>query len=330
MQVSVTGIKPSGTTHLGNYLGMIRPALALAEHTDAVYFVADYHAMTTTRDPVRLRAQSREVAATWLALGFDTDRSVLYRQSDLPEVCELVWILSCVTPKGLLNRAHAYKAAVQDNAGAGRDDDAGVSMGLFNYPLLMAADILLAGADVVPVGLDQQQHVEIARDIAQAFNAAYGEVLVVPEALIDELVMTITGTDGRKMSKSYDNVVPILSPPDELRRAVKSIVTDSRAPTDPKDPEECNVFNLYRHVAAADDVDNMAARYRAGDVGYREAKDRLVDALEHEFGAARVRYDELLQDPRQVDSVLERGAERARTRARSVLDATRAAVGLGA
>ena len=330
MQVSVTGIKPSGTPHLGNYLGMIRPALALVERTDAVYFVADYHAMTTTRDPAVLRTQSREVAATWLALGFDGDRSVLYRQSDLPEVCELAWILSCVTPKGLLNRAHAYKAAVQDNVGAGRDDDAGVSMGLFDYPLLMAADILIHRADVVPVGLDQQQHVEITRDIAQSFNAQYGEVFVIPQALIDERVMTITGTDGRKMSKSYDNVVPILSSSDELRRAVMSIVTDSRVPSEPKDPEACNVFNLYRHVAPDAAVDDMAARYRAGDVGYREAKDRLVDALEHEFRTPRIRYDELMQDPQALDSVLERGAARARAGARPVLSAARAAVGLGA
>ena len=217
MPVSITGIKPTGTPHLGNYLGMIRPALSLAERTEAFCFVADYHAMTTTRDPDRLRAQTLEVAATWLALGFDAERSVLYRQSDLPEVCELVWILSCVTPKGLLNRAHAYKAAVQDNRAAGRDDDAGVSMGLFDYPLLMAADILIHRAERVPVGLDQQQHVEIARDIAQAFNAQFGDVFVLPEAMIDGAVMTITGTDGRKMSKSYDNVVPILSPPDDLR-----------------------------------------------------------------------------------------------------------------
>ncbi len=328
MQVSVTGIKPSGTPHLGNYLGMIRPALALVERTEAVYFVADYHAMTTTRDPVVLRAQSREVAATWLALGFDADRSVLYRQSDLPEVCELAWILSCVTPKGLLNRAHAYKAAVQDNVVAGRDDDAGVSMGLFDYPLLMAADILIHRADLVPVGLDQQQHVEITRDIAQAFNAQYGEVFVLPEAVIDDAVMTITGTDGRKMSKSYDNVVPILSPPEELRRAVMSIVTDSRAPYDQKDPEGCNVFNLYRHVAPGAEVDDIASRYRAGDIGYREAKDRLLDALEREFRAPRARYEELMRDPRQIDSVLERGAAQARARARPVLNAARAAVGL--
>jgi tryptophanyl-tRNA synthetase len=328
MLVSVTGIKPSGTPHLGNYFGMIRPALALVERTEAVYFVADYHALTTTRDPRVLRTQSREVAATWLALGFDADQSVLYRQSDLPEVCELAWILSCVTPKGLLNRAHAYKAAVQDNIGAGRDDDAGVSMGLFDYPLLMAADILIHRADLVPVGLDQQQHVEITRDIAQAFNAQYGEVFVVPEALIDESVMMITGTDGRKMSKSYDNVVPLLAPPDELRRAVMSIVTDSRAPSDPKDPAGCNVFNLYRHVASAEDVDDVAARYRAGDIGYREAKDRLGDALEQEFRTPRARYDDLMRDPHEIDSVLERGAQQARARARPIIDAARVAVGL--
>ncbi len=330
MPVSITGIKPTGTPHLGNYLGMIRPALALAESTEAFCFVADYHAMTTIRDPGLLRAQTLEVAATWLALGFDAERSVLYRQSDLPEVCELVWILSCVTPKGLLNRAHAYKAAVQDNRDFGRDDDAGVSMGLFDYPLLMAADILVHRAELVPVGLDQQQHVEIARDIAQAFNAQYGEVFVVPEAMIDGAVMTITGTDGRKMSKSYDNVVPIFSSSDDLRRAVMSIVTDSRAPDEPKDPDGCNVFNLYRHVAPAGDVDELAGRYRAGSVGYREAKDRLVDALEQAFRAPRARYEALVHDPGEIESVLEQGAARARARARPTLSAARAAVGLRA
>jgi tryptophanyl-tRNA synthetase len=330
MPSSITGIKPTGTPHLGNYLGMIRPSLSLAERTEALCFVADYHAMTTTRDPDLLRAQTLEVAATWLALGIDADRSVLYRQSDLPELCELVWILSCVTPKGLLNRAHAYKAAVQDNRAAGRDDDAGVSMGLFDYPLLMAADILIHRAERVPVGLDQQQHVEIARDIAQAFNAQFGEVFVLPEAVIDGAVMTITGTDGRKMSKSYDNVVPILSPPDDLRRAIMSIVTDSRAPDEPKDPDRCNVFNLYRHVAPLADADELAGRYCAGAVGYREAKDRLFDALERTFRVPRARYEALLRDPREIESVLEQGAARARARARPTLSAARVAVGLRA
>jgi tryptophanyl-tRNA synthetase len=328
MQVSITGIKPTGVPHLGNYLGMIRPAVSLAERTDALCFVADYHAMTTTRDAAVLRAQSLEVAATWLALGFDADRSVLYRQSDLPEVCELVWILSCVTPKGLLNRAHAYKAAVQENREAGCDDDAGVSMGLFNYPLLMAADMLIHRAELVPVGLDQRQHVEITRDIAQAFNAEFGEVFVAPEAVIDDAVMTITGTDGRKMSKSYHNVVPILAPPDQLRRAVMSIVTDSRAPYERKDPDRCNVFNLYRHVAAVDEVDDMAERYRSGAIGYRDAKDRLFAALDREFCAPRARYEALMRDPRQVEAVLERGADRARARARPVLSDVRESVGL--
>jgi tryptophanyl-tRNA synthetase len=330
MQVSITGIKPTGTPHLGNYLGTIRPALSLAERSEAFCFVADYHAMTTIRDADLLRSQTLEVAATWLALGDDSHRSVLYRQSDVPEVCELVWILSCVTPKGLLNRAHAYKAAVQDNREVGRDDDAGVSVGLFDYPLLMAADILIHRAAVVPVGLDQQQHVEIARDIAQAFNAQFGDVFVIPEAIIDDAVMMITGTDGRKMSKSYGNVVPILSPSVDLRRAVMSIVTDSRAPEEPKDPDGCNVFNLYRHVAPAADVDELAGHYRAGDMGYREAKDRLFDALEHAFRAPRARYEALVRDPGAVELVLAQGAARARARARPTLSAARAAVGLRA
>ena len=231
----VTGIKPTGTPHLGNYLGMIRPALALAERTEAFCFVADYHAMTTIRDPDLLRAQTLEVAATWLALGNDSDRRCSTASRIFPKCAS--WSGSvCVTPKGLLNRAHAYKAAVQDNRDAGRDDDAGVSMGLFDYPLLMAADILVHRAERVPVGLDQQQHVEIARDIAQAFNAQYGEVFVVPEAMIDDAVMTITGTDGRKMSKSYDNVVPILSPSDDLRLADDDNRHRLARPTNPRTP----------------------------------------------------------------------------------------------
>lgn len=328
MQLSLTGIKPSGTPHLGNYLGMIRPALALSAKTEAFFFVADYHAMTTIRDPKLLRAQSRQVAATLLALGFDPERSVLYRQSDLPEVCELAWMLSCVTPKGLLNRAHAYKAAVQDNVAAGQDDDAGVNMGLFDYPLLMAADILIMQSDLVPVGLDQRQHVEITRDVAQAFNAQYGDVFVLPDPVVDPNVMTIPGTDGRKMSKSYDNVIPILSPPDELRRRVMSIVTDSRSPEEPMDPERCNVFNLYRHVAPPGDIEVVASRYREGGIGYNEAKVLLADALEDLFRAPRARYDGLIDDPREIDEVLEYGAASARARAGSTLARARVAVGL--
>jgi tryptophanyl-tRNA synthetase len=330
MQVSLNGIQPSGTPHLGNYLGMIRPALALAQRTQAFCFVADYHALTTTRDAELLRRQRREVAASWLALGLDSERSVLYQQSDVPEVCELAWILACVTPKGLLNRAHAYKSAVGENVTNGRDEDAGVSMGLFEYPLLMAADILIQRAHIVPVGLDQRQHVEITRDIAQAFNAQYGEVFVVPAASIDGGVKTVAGTDGRKMSKSSGNVIPILSPLDELRRRVLSIMTDSRAPWERKDPATCNVCNLYRHIASAGDAEAMAERYRAGVIGYREAKDMLFDALEHEFREPRERFGELMSHPEEIDAVLDRGAARARAHARPTLEAARAAVGLDA
>jgi tryptophanyl-tRNA synthetase len=307
---------------------MIRPALALAERTDARCFVADYHALTTVRDPAVLARGRREVVATWLALGLDPMRTVLYCQSDIPEVCELAWILACVTPKGLLNRAHAYKAAVAENVAALRDDDAGVSMGLFEYPLLMAADILVQRADLVPVGLDQQQHVEISRDVARAFNGQYGDVLVVPDAVVDEQTMTIPGTDGRKMSKSYGNVVPILAPPDELRRRVMAIVTDSRAPYQRGVPEQCNVFGMFRHVGAPDEVAEVAARYREGGIGYREVKDLLYEALERLFREARVRYAELIRDDAGLDAVLADGAERARARARPTLAAVREAVGI--
>jgi tryptophanyl-tRNA synthetase len=328
MDVSLTGIQPSGAPHLGNYLGMIRPALALAARTDSLCFVADFHALTTVRDAESLRRRRRDVAATWLALGLDPARTALYCQSDVPEVCELAWILACVTPKGLLNRAHAYKAAVAENVAAGRDDDAGVNMGLFEYPLLMAADILVERADLVPVGLDQQQHVEITRDIAGIFNSQYGDVLVVPTAFVDEGSMTIPGTDGRKMSKSYGNVVPILAPPDELRRRVAAIVTDSRAPNERGDPEQCNVFAMFRHVGTADEVEEVAARYREGGIGYREVKDRLYETLEHTFRDARARYDELIGDESHLDAVLADGAERARARARPTMASVREAVGL--
>jgi tryptophanyl-tRNA synthetase len=328
MQVSLTGIQPSGTPHLGNYLGMIRPALALAERTHAFCFVADYHALTTVRDSEALRRRRLEVVATWLALGLDPERTVLYCQSDVPEVCELAWILACATPKGLLNRAHAYKAAVAENVAASRDDDAGVSMGLFEYPLLMAADILIQRANLVPVGLDQQQHVEITRDVARAFNAQYGDVLVVPDAVVDERAMIIPGTDGRKMSKSYGNVVPILSSPDDLRRSVMAIVTDSRAPYERGDPEQCNVFGMFRHVGDPHEVEEVAARYREGGIGYREVKGRLYETVEGMFRAARGRYAELLRDDARLDAVLADGAERARIGARATLASVREAVGL--
>jgi tryptophanyl-tRNA synthetase len=328
MNRAVTGIQPSGTPHLGNYFGMIKPALDLAGAASAIYFVADYHALTTVRDAAELRALTFEVTATWLALGLDPDHSILYLQSDLPEVCELSWLLGCVLAKGLLNRGHAYKSIVDENRRAGRPEDSGVTAGVFDYPLLMAADILVHDANVVPVGEDNRQHVEIARDVAAAFNGHYGDVFTVPEGRIEQHVAVVPGTDGRKMSKSYGNVVPIFGDRDDIARRIKRIVTDSRRPDEPKDPESCNVFALYRLVASEGAVAELAERYRSGAVGYRDAKELLVEAHERRFGAARERFHELRSDEAHLREVLVAGADKARLAARQRLDHARNAVGI--
>lgn len=328
MARTVTGIKPTGTLHLGNYFGAIRPALDAAAHGEAFSFIADFHALTSLRDPDRLRRLSADVAAHWIALGYNPCRHVLYRQSDVPEVCELAWLLSSCTAKGLLNRAHAYKAVVQQNDLAGRDPDHGVNAGLFNYPVLMAADILLHRAEVVPVGLDNLQHVEMARDIAATFNSVYGEVLTLPEPAIDERARVIPGLDGRKISKSYDNVIPILAEPDEIRRRVRTIVTDSRRPDEPKDADHCRIFGLYRCVAPPTDVEPLEQRYRNGGVSYKDAKDALAEAVVERFADARDVYRELRADPGQIESILADGAARARANAIPTLAAARTAVGL--
>ena len=329
-KVALTGIQPSGTPHIGNYLGMIRPALELARDYDAYYFLADGHALTTVRDPAQLRDQTHEMAAVLLALGLDPERVVFYRQSDVPEVFELAWILSCVTPKGLLNRAHAYKDAVAANEAAGRSADDGISMGLYGYPVLMAADILIVDANVVPVGSDQRQHVEMARDMAEAFNRCYGDVLTLPEPLIDPGVATIVGLDGRKMSKSYGNVVPILASPEDQRKLVMRIVTDSRRPEEPKDPDTDNLFRIYEHFAAPERVEAMRRRYLEGGVGYAEVKEELAGLLRDTFEAPRRRFTELMDDRARIDAVLAEGARKARATARGVLTRVRKAVGLEA
>lgn len=327
-KVALTGIKPTGTPHIGVYLGAIRPALELTRDYDAYYFIADEHALTTVHDAKEMRQLSYEVAAVWLALGLDPERVVLYRQSDVPEVFELSWILSCVTPKGLLNRAHAYKDAVAANEQAGRTADDGVTMGLFNYPVLMAADILIVDAHVVPVGGDQKQHLEMARDIAESFNRTFGDVLVLPEPLIAEDVATIVGLDGRKMSKSYGNVVPIFASPEEQRKLVMRIKTDSRRPEEPKDPESDNLFQIYSHFAAPDRVEVMRQRYVAGGVGYAEVKGELGDLVVERFAGPRERYTSLMADASQIDRILASGTERARTVARATLQRVRRAIGL--
>jgi tryptophanyl-tRNA synthetase len=326
-KIALTGIKPSGTPHVGNYLGMIRPALELARHYQALYFIADYHALTTVRDGKEMKKLTYDVAATWLALGLDPEKVIFYRQSDIPEVMELTWILSCFTSKGLLNRAHAYKAAVDENLAIGVSPDEGINSGLYFYPVLMAADILLFNTNFVPVGLDQKQHIEIARDIAQAFNSTYGNILTIPEAAIREEVMTIPGLDGRKMSKSYGNVIPMFAPANQLKKSVMRIVTDSRSPEEPKDPETDNVFAIYRHFVSEEDLERVRQRYLQGGMAYSEIKGELFERLEQTFGSARARYDEYMQDWGYLDQVLSKGAEKARKMAVPLLARIRKAVG---
>lgn len=327
--MALTGIKPSGVPHVGNWLGAILPALELAERpdTNAAYFIADYHALTSVRDASDLRAMTYDVTATWLAFGLDPSRTLVYRQSDIPEVFELSWLLACMTPKGFMNKAHAYKAARDQNIADGQDEDAGVNMGLYTYPVLMAADILIVDADLVPVGQDQVQHVEIARDIAQRLNHAFGEgTLHLPEAMIRKEVAVIPGVDGRKMSKSYGNVVPCFAPAKQLRKSVMRIVTDSTGPGEPKDPAASNVFQIHRALLTPPEIEALAERYRGG-LSWGEAKQALADALEERLAAPRARYDAWMARPADMEDLLLAGATRAREVTGRVLDRVRAAVG---
>ena len=327
-QIALTGIKPTGQPHIGNYLGMIKPALELAEDYQALYFIADYHALTTVKNKKELEELTYQVTATWLALGLNPDDVIFFRQSDIPEVFELAWVLACFTSKGLLNRAHAYKTIVEDNVAAGREEDKGINTGLYTYPVLMAADILLYGSHVVPVGLDQQQHLEITRDVAMMFNSNYREVLVVPEAVIRKEVMTITGLDGRKMSKSYNNVIPIFAPANQIQKQVKRIVTDSKRPEEPKAPDECNVFAIYRHFADADAIEAKRQLYVDGGLAYGDMKNELYELLETTFSAQRDQYNALMEDRKELDKVLENGAKKARDIAVPIMRKVRKAIGV--
>ena len=327
-KVALTGIKPTGTPHLGNYLGMIKPALELARSYQAFFFIADYHALTTTHDRDQLNHRIYEVAATWLALGLDPERVVFYRQSDIREIFEFEWILACFTSKGLLNRAHAYKAAVEANLSAGKGADDTINTGLYNYPVLMAADILLFETDVVPVGLDQRQHLEIVRDIAVSVNARLGKVLKVPEALIQERVMTIPGLDGRKMSKNYRNTIPIFADPKTIRRQVMRIVTDSKHPDEPKNPDKCNVFALWRHFASTEAVEDKRQRYRRGGLAYSDIKQELCELLLSKFVAGHQVYKNYLRDTGAIDRILKRGAKKAQAIAGPLLTEVRRKIGI--
>ena len=326
--IALTGIKPTGLPHIGNYLGMYRPALDLMEKYQGMYFVADYHALTTMHDPDTLRELVYAVAASWLALGLDPEDAIFFRQSDIPEIPEFTWILSCFTSKGLLNRAHAYKTAVDENLAVNHDPDEGINAGLYNYPVLMSADILLYGSDVVPVGLDQKQHIEITRDIAEAFNRIYGNILKVPEGVIQESVMKVPGIDGRKMSKSYDNTIPIFAPENKLRKRVMRIVTDSKRPEDPKDPENDTLFSLLQSFASHKRLAEIRDLYLHGGAAYGALKKELAELVLEHFATARERYAALIADKTYIDKILQDGAEKARQMGKPYLEAARKATGI--
>lgn len=324
----LTGIKPTGQPHIGNYLGAIKPALAQNSNTDAFFFIADYHALTTVHDQSLFKQLSLEVAATWLACGLDPEKVIFYRQSDIPEIFELNWILSCFAPKGLLNRAHAYKALVDANSVNQKDPDKNISMGVFNYPVLMAADILLFNTEVVPVGADQKQHVEIARDIAEKFNHTYGACFTLPEPQIDEVVQTIPGVDGRKMSKNYNNTIPLFVPEKQFRKRIMQIQTDSTPLEEPKDPDSCNLFSLYSLFASQNDINRVRSGYLEGGLGYGTVKKELADFLLTEFAEIRKSYDRYISDPMGINAILNSGSQKARVFAEKQLSVVRKALGL--
>lgn len=331
----LTGITPSGTPHLGNYLGMIRPAIETSrkKEFDSFFFLADLHALIKCcGQPERIHRSTLEIAATWLAVGLDPEQVTFYRQSDIPEIPQLCWMLTCVTSKGLVNRAHAYKAAVDKNNESGEEPDAGVSAGLYMYPVLMAADILMFNSKYIPVGRDQIQHVEMARDIAERFNYYYGngkDLLVLPEAQIDENVATLPGLDGRKMSKSYNNTIPLFAEPEEMRRLINSIVTDIKEPGEPKNTQGSALFEIYQAVASKEETQAMRQAYAQG-IAWGDAKSILFKRVEQEISPMRERYKSLMARPEQIEEILLAGSARARKIATPLLAKLRDAVGLRA
>ncbi|QHI70909.1 tryptophan--tRNA ligase [Tichowtungia aerotolerans] len=316
----LSGIQPSGKLHIGNYFGMMKPALELQEQGEAFLFIADYHALTTVHDASALRQQVRDVALDFLAAGLDPEKTAFYRQSDVPEVQELSWLLSIITPMGLLERCHSYKDKLAKGFAA--------SHGLFAYPVLMSADILIVQSNLVPVGRDQKQHLEVARDLAIKFNNQFEEVFTIPEPSIRDSVAVVPGVDGQKMSKSYDNTLEIFGDPKALKKRVMKIVTDSKELEDPKDPDTCNVFALYKLFASDEELADLAGRYRAGNFGYGTAKKELLAKINEHFAPMREKRAELENNLDYVEEVLSRGAEKARAEAQKTLSAARRAVGL--
>ena len=319
----LTGIQSSGKQHLGNILGAIKPAIELAKDpkNEALFFIADMHSLTSLKDGALIRENTHTAAAAWLAFGFDTDQNLFYRQSDVPEVCELMWYLNCFTPIPMLENAHSFK---DKSAKVSRDK---INAGLFTYPVLMTADILLYGADLIPVGKDQRQHVEMARDIARSFNHNYGDIFVVPEAKIDEKVMTIPGIDGRKMSKSYNNYIDIFQSDKKLKKNIMAIETDSTPLEEPKNPDTCNVFTLFSLLASPNQIADMRKNYEAGNYGYGHAKKELLEVISNQFSEERKYYEELMQDTVLIDAKLKLGAEKARDLGSKTLSEVRRVLG---
>ena len=325
----LTGITTSGAPHLGNYVGAIRPAVEASQSGDydSFFFLADYHSLIKCQDPGIVHQSTLEIAAAWLALGLDPNKVTFYRQSDIPEIPELTWLLTCMTAKGLVNRAHAYKGAVQLNEENGDDADFGVTMGLFSYPILMAADILMFNAHKIPVGRDQIQHIEMARDIAQRFNHHYGKHFVLPEAQVDEDVAVLQGLDGRKMSKSYGNTIPLFLSEKKLRKHINKIKTNLLEPGQPKNPDESTVFQIWQAFASAEQSSEMRTAFADG-IAWGEAKQQLFELIKGHLAEPRERYIELIENPVEVEVVLRAGAEKARVYSAELISIVRKAVGL--
>jgi len=326
----LTGIKPTGAPHIGNFFGAIQPALGLSseENMESLFFIADYHALTTVKNAAQLKLLSLQVAASWLACGLDPSKVLFYRQSDISEIFELNWILSCVVAKGLLNRAHAYKALVDANHSSKKDPDKNINMGVFNYPILMAADILLFNTTCVPVGIDQKQHVEIARDIAQNFNKIFGDVFVVPEIVIQKNQTCIVGIDGRKMSKNYNNTIPLFEDESVIKKRVMSIKTESLSVDAVKDPDSCSLFSLFQLFASSDDVNRVRNHYLEGGLAYGTLKQELLGNMLSFLTPFRERYDHYMSNPQEIALYLTEGAAQARSIARETLSRVRSAMGL--
>ncbi|MDF2578076.1 MAG: trpS [Chlamydiales bacterium] len=329
-RIVVSGIKPTGSPHLGNYLGMIRPALEMSRKPQyhCYYFIADYHALTTLPNPKSFLESTYDVAATMIACGLDPEKVTFYRQSDVPEIMELSWVLACLTKKGAMNIAHAYKAAIAQNQEKGLEDlDVGINMGLYNYPILMAADVLAFQGEEVPVGKDQIQHIEIMRDIAGRFNQTYKPVLKQPKALVGATAAVLPGLDGRKMSKSYNNTIPLFVPSKKLQKLVGQIQTDSTGPDEPKDPNNSVLFTLYREFATTEQIQEMQNLFEKG-ISWRDAKQALFELLDFHLSPARSIYEQLLADRSKIDVILKLGAEKARIKAAYVLNEVRRAIGI--